>query len=282
MGTKFCFGNSPISSGYAIGYFGLAIRLFLIPNLIAVATYWIQDKKNEGTWHGFPTALVGLVMCGITLPIQVLLIFGIWKRIRALLCVWMVFAAIECAGIVIAMILPFVAPKSIIKWYMPSDVSKGYDVAALLMAPILSTCLVAFFVQIWLILVIYGAHNFMKEELMYPGPSAKYEEPATPSTIEDLHMTLSSNKLNLSRKRSRSRTTSRSSPVSNPNLDLANKKLDLEDQKLDLENPKLDLSKPQLEPKNQKLVDLSDQEVDPTLPGSPVPDPISDLFRPQT
>ena len=49
MGTKFCFGNSPISSGYAIGYFGIAIRLFLIPNLIALASYkvWKMHKIKE-------------------------------------------------------------------------------------------------------------------------------------------------------------------------------------------------------------------------------------------
>ena len=49
MGTKFCFGNSPISSGYAIGYFGIAIRLFLIPNLIALASYkvWKMHKIKD-------------------------------------------------------------------------------------------------------------------------------------------------------------------------------------------------------------------------------------------
>ena len=59
----------------------------------------------------FPTAIVGLVMVAITLPIQILLVFGIWKRMRPLLCVWMVFAALECLGIVISMILPFVIKK---------------------------------------------------------------------------------------------------------------------------------------------------------------------------
>ena len=51
MGTKFCFGNSPISSGYAIGYFGIAIRLFLIPNLIALASYHVTKMhkiKEDG------------------------------------------------------------------------------------------------------------------------------------------------------------------------------------------------------------------------------------------
>ena len=51
MGTKFCFGNSPISSGYAIGYFGIAIRLFLIPNLIALASYKVMKMhkmKEDG------------------------------------------------------------------------------------------------------------------------------------------------------------------------------------------------------------------------------------------
>ena len=49
MGKNFCFGNSPISSGYAIGYFGIAIRLFLIPNLIALASYkvWKMHKIKE-------------------------------------------------------------------------------------------------------------------------------------------------------------------------------------------------------------------------------------------
>ena len=46
MGTKFCFGNSPISSGYAIGYFGIAIRLFLIPNLIALASYKVMKMHK--------------------------------------------------------------------------------------------------------------------------------------------------------------------------------------------------------------------------------------------
>ena len=61
--------------------------------------------------HMFPTAIVGLVMVGITLPIQILLVFGIWKRMRPLLCVWMVFATLECLGIIFSMILPFVAKK---------------------------------------------------------------------------------------------------------------------------------------------------------------------------
>ena len=46
MGTKFCFGNSPISSGYAIGYFGIAMRLFLIPNLIALASYKVMKMHK--------------------------------------------------------------------------------------------------------------------------------------------------------------------------------------------------------------------------------------------
>lgn len=130
MGTKFCFGNSPISSGYAIGYFGIAVRLFLIPNLIALASYKVTkmpqwaveaeaeaeaEGEAEGEFekgpHGFPTAIVGLVIVAITLPIQILLVFGIWKRIRPLLCVWMVFAALECLVIVISMILPFAIKK---------------------------------------------------------------------------------------------------------------------------------------------------------------------------
>ena len=57
MGKKFCFGNSPISSGYAIGYFGIAMRLFLIPNLIALASYRVHKfmkMKEESDPEGEP------------------------------------------------------------------------------------------------------------------------------------------------------------------------------------------------------------------------------------
>lgn len=294
MGTKFCFGNSPISSGYAIGYFGIAMRLFLIPNLIALASYKIMkmhkmkedmeaesEAEPEGEFengtgihfekrhHMFPTAIVGLVMVAITLPIQILLVFGIWKRMRPLLCVWMVFAALECLGIVISMILPFVIKKSIVKLWMP------YDVSALIIAPIVSTCSLALFLHIWFILVIFGAYDHMKEELVCPGP-AKYDEPTTPQSVEDLHMTLTSNKLNLSR------------PSSNKRLDLserkdlAKKNLDLSDPKLDLSNPKLDLSNSKQDLLESKL-DLPETELlDPSAPALDLSNPKMDLFRPQT
>lgn len=291
MGTKFCFGNSPISSGYAIGYFGIAVRLFLIPNLIALASYKVTkmpqwaveaeaeaeaEGEAEGEFekgpHGFPTAIVGLVIVAITLPIQILLVFGIWKRIRPLLCVWMVFAALECLVIVISMILPFAIKKSIVKLWMPTDVS------ALIMGPIVSTCSLALFLHIWFILVIFGAYDHMKEELVYPGPPAKYDEPAeptTPKSVEDLHMTLTSNKLNLSR------------PSSNKRLDLserkdlAKKNLGLSDPKLALSDPKLDLSNPKLDLSNTKQ-DLLESKLDP--PETELLDigPALDLFRPQT
>jgi len=316
MGTKFCFGNSPISSGYAIGYFGIAIRLFLIPNLIALASYHVtkmhkikedgeaeseaeSDAEPEGEaengtgihfdkrHHGFPTAIVGLVIVAITLPIQILLVFGIWKRIRPLLCVWMVFAALECLGIVISMILPFVIKKSIVKLWMPTDVS------ALIMGPIISTCSLALFLHIWFILVIFGAYDHMKEELVYPGPPAKYDEPTveptTPKSVEDLHMTLTSNKLNLSRPSSNKRLDlSERKDLAKKNLGLSDPKLDLSDPKKDLSNPKLDLSDPKQDLFNSKedlldsKMDLPETELlDPSAPAL-AQNPVMDLFRPQT
>merc|ERR1719491_2277608 len=257
------------------------MRLFLIPNLIALASYKVMkmhkmkedmeaesEAEPEGEFengtgihfekrhHMFPTAIVGLVMVAITLPIQILLVFGIWKRMRPLLCVWMVFAALECLGIVISMILPFVIKKSIVKLWMP------YDVSALIIAPIVSTCSLALFLHIWFILVIFGAYDHMKEELVCPGP-AKYDEPTTPQSVEDLHMTLTSNKLNLSRPSS-------------------NKRLDLSDPKLDISNPKLDLSNSKQDLLESKL-DLPETELlDPSAPALDLSNPKMDLFRPQT
>ena len=64
--------------------------------------------------------------------------------------------------------------QAIVKLWMP------YDVSALIIAPIVSTCSLALFLHIWFILVIFGAYDHMKEELVYPGPPAKYDEPTTP------------------------------------------------------------------------------------------------------
>jgi len=310
MGTKFCFGNSPISSGYAIGYFGIAIRLFLIPNLIALASYHVtkmhkikedgeaeseaeSDAEPEGEaengtgihfdkrHHGFPTAIVGLVIVAITLPIQILLVFGIWKRIRPLLCVWMVFAALECLGIVISMILPFVIKKSIVKLWMPTDVS------ALIMGPIISTCSLALFLHIWFILVIFGAYDHMKEELVYPGPPAKYDEPTEPTTplpksVEDLHMTLTSNKLNLSRPSSNKRLDlSERKDLAKKNLGLSDPKLDLSDPIEVQPKPKLDLSDPKQNLLESKLGHPETELLDPSAPALDQ-NPVTDLFRPQT
>lgn len=152
------------------------------------------------------------------------------------------------------------------------------DVSALIMGPIVSTCSLALFLHIWFILVIFGAYDHMKEELVYPGPPAKYDEPAeptTPKSVEDLHMTLTSNKLNLSR------------PSSNKRLDLlerkdlAKKNLGLSDPKLALSDPKLDLSNPKLDLSNTKQ-DLLESKLDP--PETELLDigPALDLFRPQT
>merc|ERR1719400_3067360 len=228
-----------------------------------------SEAEAEGEFekgpHGFPTAIVGLVIVAITLPIQILLVFGIWKRIRPLLCVWMVFAALECLGIVISMILPFVIKKSIVKLWMPTDVS------ALIVGPIVSTCSLALFLHIWFILVIFGAYDHMKEELVYPGPPAKYDDPAeptTPKSVEDLHMTLTSNKLNLSRPTSNKRLDlSERKDLAKKNLGLSDPNLDLSNPKLDLSNPKQDLLESKLDPPETDLIDIG---------------PALALFRPQT
>merc|ERR1711935_186822 len=159
-----------------------------------------------------------------------------------------------------------VIKKSIVKLWMPTDVS------ALIIAPIVSTCSLALFLHIWFILVIFGAYDHMKEELVYPGPPAKYDEPTTPTTpqsVEDLHLTLTSNKLNLSR------------PSSNKRLDLSERK-DLAKKNLDLSNPKLDLSNSKEDLLESKL-DLPETELmDPSAPALDLSNPKMDLFRPQT
>merc|ERR1719266_130443 len=218
-----------------------------------------SEAEAEGEFekgpHGFPTAIVGLVIVAITLPIQILLVFGIWKRIRPLLCVWMVFAALECLIIVISMILPFVIKKSIVELWMDTDVS------ALIIGPIVSICSLALFLHMWFILVIFGAYDHMKEELVYPGPPAIYDEPTldpptTPKSVEDLHTTLTDLGLNLSR------------PSSNKRLDLSERK-DLAKKNLGLSDPKLDLSETEL------LDPSTGIPLDPSAP-------VLDLFRPQT
>merc|ERR1719189_3194317 len=226
-----------------------------------------SEAEAEGEFekgpHGFPTAIVGLVIVAITLPIQILLVFGIWKKIRPLLCVWMVFAALECLGIVISMILPFVIKKSIVKLWMPSDVS------ALIMGPIVSTCSLALFLHIWFILVIFGAYDHMKEELVYPGPPAIYDEPTldpptTPKSVEDLHTTLTDLGLNLSRPSSNKRLDlSERKDLAKKNLGLSDPKLDLSNTKQDLLESKLDLPETELlDPSTGIPLDLSDPKLD--------------------
>merc|ERR1719203_946090 len=144
------------------------------------------------------------------------------------------------------------------------------DVSALIMGPIISTCSLALFLHIWFILVIFGAYDHMKEELVYPGPPAKYDEPTveptTPKSVEDLHMTLTSNKLNLSR------------PSSNKRLDLSEPKLDLSDPIEVQPNSKLDLSDPKQNLLESKL-DLPETELlDPSAPALDQ-NPVMDLFR---
>ena len=81
-------------------------------------------------------------------------------------------------------------------------------------------------------------------------------------------MTLTSNKLNLSR------------PTSNKRLDLSERK-DLAKKNLGLSDPKLDLSNPKLDLSNTKQ-DLLESKLDP--PETELLDigPALDLFRPQT
>ena len=56
------------------------------------------------------------------------------------------------------------------------------DVSALIIGPIVSICSLALFLHMWFILVIFGAYDHMKEELVYPGPPAKYDEPTVEPT----------------------------------------------------------------------------------------------------
>merc|ERR1712037_250288 len=136
-------------------------------------------------------------------------------------------------------------------------------------------CSLALFLHIWFILVIFGAYDHMKEELVYPGPPAKYDEPTveptTPKSVEDLHMTLTSNKLNLSR------------PSSNKRLDLSERK-DLAKKNLGLSDPKMDLSDPIEDLLESKLGELDLPETKLLDPSAPALDqnPVMDLFRPQT
>merc|ERR550532_1549329 len=175
------------------------------------------------------------------------------------------------------MILPFIIKKSIVKLWMPTDVS------ALIIGPIVSTCSLALFLHIWFILVIFGAYDHMKEELVYPGPPATYDEPTEPTTplpksVEDLHMTLTSNKLNLSRPSSNKRLDlSERKDLAKKNLGLSDPKLDLSDPKKDLSNPKLDLSDPKQDLLESKM-DLPEIELlDPSAPAL-AQNPVMDLF----
>ena len=102
-------------------------------------------------------------------------------------------------------------------------------------------------------------------------------------------MTLTSNKLNLSRPSSNKRLdfserkdlAKKSLDLTNPNLDLSDSKLDLSNPKLDLSDPKYDLSNPKQDLLESKLDLLETELLDPSVPALDQ-NPVMDLFRPQT
>ena len=97
-------------------------------------------------------------------------------------------------------------------------------------------------------------------------------------------MTLTSNKLNLSRPSSNKRLDlSERKDLAKKNLGLSDPKLDLSDPKLDLSNPKLDLSNTKQDLLESKL-DLPETELLDPSTGIPLDPsaPALDLFRPQT
>ena len=81
MTLKFCFGNSNISAGYAVANIHLLIRWFLIISISGVI---------DGLSEAEPVTITLLVLLLVSSLIQVVLIFGLWKRIRPILIFWMV------------------------------------------------------------------------------------------------------------------------------------------------------------------------------------------------
>ena len=75
--------------------------------------------------------------------------------------------------------------QAIVELWMDTDVS------ALIIGPIVSICSLALFLHMWFILVIFGAYDHMKEELVYPGPPAIYDEPTLdPPTTPKRYLTM--------------------------------------------------------------------------------------------
>ena len=98
-------------------------------------------------------------------------------------------------------------------------------------------------------------------------------------------MTLTSNKLNLSRPSSNKRLDlSERKDLAKKNLGLSDPKLDLSDPIEVQPNPKLDLSDPKQDLLESKLGELDLPETKLLDPSAPTLDqnPVMDLFRPQT
>ena len=83
MPLKFCLGAPNISAGYAVANVHLMISSFMIISLAGVV-----DALAD------PFSITILVLVLLFAIVQGLLIFGLWKRIRPILILWLVIESL--------------------------------------------------------------------------------------------------------------------------------------------------------------------------------------------